>query len=245
MMLRVWVIYSRSRRILLTLLTLLSMEIISMLAVAVFYSNSSREIWFAIQVLGYSFCGGQLTSQSLIWEEVTDILQMTFGAVLCILAIIQFARESFQMYHATKQWQPNRYVRLLTEQGIVYFFAIFLVNVISVLSYWGELPSTGWLSIFVAVLQEVPVFILAPRFIISIREMYAHDARRGTGIDNGFGLSASSSFGGVSREPVVFAPGVQSEVAVHAVDADGEENQNEGTENIELVPREAGSTQPV
>lgn len=45
----------------------------------------------------------------------------------------------------------------------------------------------------IVVLQCVPMFTLTPRFILSIRKLYARDVdgRRGEGIDTGFGLSSS------------------------------------------------------
>lgn len=73
-----------------------------------------------------------------------------------------------------------------------------------------------------AVLEYVPLFTLTPRFIISIRELYARDVqgRRGGGIDTGFGLSLSSrSVGGTE---IVFA-GVE---------------QNEGCGGVEEVSME-------
>ena len=48
---------------------------------------------------------------------------MTNGAVVCTLAIFQFVRQSLQMYHATKQWQLNRYMSLFVKQGLLYFLA--------------------------------------------------------------------------------------------------------------------------
>ena len=70
------------------------------------------------------------------------------------------------------------------------------------------------------ILEVVPLFTLTPRFIISIRELYARDVqcRRGEGIDTGFGLT--SGRGAVEAE-VVFAGA----------------GQNEGTEDIEEIPR--------
>lgn len=44
------------------------------------------------------------------------------------------------------------------------------------------------------ILEYVPLYILTPRFILSIWELYANDiqGRRGERIDTGFGLSLSS-----------------------------------------------------
>ena len=62
------------------------------------------------------------------------------------------------------------------------------------------------------------MFTLSPRFILSIREMHAHDvqARRGSGIDTGFGLSVSG------RDAVEAVP-VFADVEQDGVSADVEE----------------------
>ena len=72
------------------------------------------------------------------------------------------------------------------------------------------------------ILEVVPLFTLTPRFIISIRELYARDVqcRRGEGIDTRFGLTSGR---GTVEAAMVFASA----------------GQNEGPEDTEEVPREA------
>ena len=56
--------------------------------------------------------------------QVANILKITHATVVCILSIIQFIRQLLQMYHVTKQWLAlNRYLNLLIQQGVFYFFA--------------------------------------------------------------------------------------------------------------------------
>ena len=78
------------------------------------------------------------------------------------------------------------------------------------------------------ILEVVPLYTLTPRFIISIRELYARDVqcRRGEGIDTGFGLISSC---GAVETTMVFAGA----------------GQNESPEDIEEVPREVRTTQLV
>ncbi|KAF8549535.1 hypothetical protein OG21DRAFT_1525726 [Imleria badia] len=66
-----------------------------------------------IQLLNFSFCAVQPTT--LIWMKMATILQITHSAMMCILAIVQFGRQSLQMYCLTKQWQSNRYLILLSH----------------------------------------------------------------------------------------------------------------------------------
>ena len=50
------------------------------------------------------------------------IPRLVLSVVLFILALTRTLKESVTMYKATKQWQPNRYMRLLMKDGIIYFF---------------------------------------------------------------------------------------------------------------------------
>ena len=57
-----------------------------------------------------------------IWVEIMYSVQITLGALMCLLLAIQFIRESLQMYGATKRFRLNRYMNLLAREGVVYFF---------------------------------------------------------------------------------------------------------------------------
>ncbi|KAF8552060.1 hypothetical protein OG21DRAFT_203068 [Imleria badia] len=106
MILRVWAIYNRSRLIL--------------------ASDPSDMSVSTFQILDLTFCGA--IPNSPIWAEVADIFQITHGAAMCILTVVQFAKQSLQMYRISKQWHLNRYMNLLVRQGIFYFFACVLVS---------------------------------------------------------------------------------------------------------------------
>lgn len=80
-----------------------------------------------------------------------------------------------------------------TELTVTSHHSMVLFTLLDVLSHHGKLPTTGWLADLLYMLQKWPVFILTPRFIISVREMYARDVQSsGGGIDTGFGLFSSS-----------------------------------------------------
>ncbi|KAF8553927.1 hypothetical protein OG21DRAFT_1509575 [Imleria badia] len=94
---------------------------------------------------------------------------------------------------------------LIVQQGILYFFAVFLFALIDLLAASGKLPAGGWQLYLLGILEWVPVYTLTPRFIMSIRELYARDVRgrRGEGIDTGFGFSSSGR--GAGGTAIVFA----------------------------------------
>ncbi|KAG9309465.1 hypothetical protein JVU11DRAFT_10434 [Chiua virens] len=134
---------------------------------------------------------------------------------------------------------------LLLQQGIVYFFVIFQLNLIDLLGNTGRIPGSGWQYIFTCILADVPAYTLTPRFIISLREMYANDVqgRSSCGIDSGLGLSTFSSCDSVSTEPIKFVTDAQFDVTEN-IEADDmqddrrknvEVGQNEGREDMALV----------
>ena len=168
-----------------------------------------------------------------MWSDIANISQMTHGTAMCILVIIQFVKQSLQMYRVTKQWHINRYMNLLATQGLIYFsayvhhafmslcplfhqksvdlmvtfsFRNFLFDIINVLANFRLLPSGGWQFLLLLLVQYVPMFVLTPRFVLSIRELYARDVRRrGFGIDTGFGLESSDGRSGAIMTELVFA----------------------------------------
>ncbi|KAF8135160.1 hypothetical protein EV363DRAFT_1159953, partial [Boletus edulis] len=192
MILRVWAMYSRSRLILVSLLVLFFLQMVSVLLTTAIQSDPRNLSAATIHILDFSVCTVDPTS--FIWIRVNSILQITHGAALCTLAVFQFVRQSFEMYHVTREWQLNRYMGLLVREGILYFFAVFMFNIVSELAGAGMLQNSGWQLIVTVIIQYVPVFTLTPRFIMSLRELHVRDVegRRGSGIDSRFGLSLTS-----------------------------------------------------
>jgi len=120
------------------------------------------------------------------------------------------------------------------------------------------------------ILQYVPMYILTPRFMLSIRELYARDVqgRRGEGIDTGFGLLSSGR--GAVETAIMFKdvePNEGLEADVHGRRGDGidagfglsssgrgavgtamvfagvEPNAG-GLKDVQEVPRDVGATWP-
>lgn len=73
------------------------------------------------QVLDYTYCVAQFGTA--IWGEIIDAVQLSLGGLMCLLLAIQFFRDSFRMYKATKQLQPSRYMTLFMKEGMFYFLA--------------------------------------------------------------------------------------------------------------------------
>ena len=73
------------------------------------------------QVLDYSFCVTQLDLST--WAVAIDAVQVTLGALMCLFVIVQFFKQSLEMYRATKRFHLSCYMNLLAREGMFYFLA--------------------------------------------------------------------------------------------------------------------------
>ena len=82
-----------------------------------------------IQVIDFTICTASLNKASLPLFLLYRILQLILSVALLCFAVVQVLKQSFKMYKATKQWQPNKYLQQLVTDGIVYFLVyVFLVQ---------------------------------------------------------------------------------------------------------------------
>lgn len=77
-------------------------------------------------MLDFSFCASQY--EPPVFFVVVDIAQTTLGVVMCLLIVVRFIREAFQMYKATKRLSFNRYMNLLVREGIIYFIVCVYIS---------------------------------------------------------------------------------------------------------------------
>ena len=152
----------------------------------------------------------------------TALPQILLNVMLLILAVFRTLKQSIDMYNATKQWQPNRYMNQLTRDGTSYFImyvSVSFSNICSNLIVLAKHCSNIFAIIFaVTVLRQDITNILSaicssllccltPRFIISVRELYDRDLRGlRQGIDTGFGVLSQSLSGENARiSTILFA----------------------------------------
>lgn len=71
------------------------------------------------QVLGSLTCVWE--RMFLILDDLQTIAQFALGVWMCLLVVIQFAKESVQTYNVTRRWRLNHYQTLLIWEGLIYF----------------------------------------------------------------------------------------------------------------------------
>ncbi|KAF8424417.1 hypothetical protein L210DRAFT_3765503 [Boletus edulis BED1] len=145
-----------------------------------------------IRILDFSFCVAPYNNVNVSVSYYVAP-RLVLGAILTILAVFQTLKQSFGMYKATKVWQPNRYMRKLVKDGILYFVMNVLYQTNDLLNITG-LP-LGNTAIFLQAFVSIAFYIAIPLFVISIRELYDRDIHRGFHIDTGFGVQSRSNAG--------------------------------------------------
>ena len=89
--------------------------------------------------------------------------------------------------------------------------SILTYTLVNVLIYAANIHAGGWTIMLLTLIQYIPAFTLVPRFILSLRELYARDlqGRQGGDIDSAFGLTLAP--GHDAAGTIMFADGGQNE----------------------------------
>ena len=74
-----------------------------------------------IQVPDFSVCSALFINTPSQIDLSITIPRVILGITFLILAFIPTLKQLVEMYRATKQWQPNKYMQLLMREGILYF----------------------------------------------------------------------------------------------------------------------------
>jgi len=200
MVLRVYAMWNRSKIILGILLLGYSVQaILQVVITAVFINPYTDATVSSTQVLDYSVCTVANTVIGPYFKYLV-IYPTLFDLLLLVLALIPTTKESTTMYKATKRWQPNRFLLHLrgqcvpTQTNSSHFSRKYrnLLNNIphAIVDADGDLLDPDWYLIS-SILWIAITFPIMPRFILSIRELYAKDTLRFCdGIDTGFGISS-------------------------------------------------------
>ncbi|KAF8122304.1 hypothetical protein EV363DRAFT_1182981 [Boletus edulis] len=191
MILRVYAMWNRSRTILCVLLLVYIVQTIITIVFEGIYDNPyTRLPVTTTRVLDFSLCT-PLPSRALLLFGVPYVaLRLALGVMLTILAVFQTLKQSFLTYKATKQWQPNRYMQKLVKDGILYFVVNVLYQTNDLLNITRYSSSNTF--IFLEVFAVVSFYIIIPRFVVSIRELYDHDIHGRFHVDSGFGVVSRS-----------------------------------------------------
>jgi len=204
MILRVYAMWNRSKRVLYILLFIyLPQVLLSFVGGGITNTYLSVTV---VQVIDAAFCNISLINApvQLLWCIIA--LRLVLGVILLILAVTSNLKESVMMYKATKKWQPNHYMQLFVKDGVLYFVVNIIFNITTVwLQDAVTLSST--LQFVLVLLYYTALCPMMPRFIISVRELYDRDLRGHLqGIDTGFGVSSQPvSSGNAAVSAIRFA----------------------------------------
>ena len=92
-------------------------------------SSPNHIVAYTAQVLDFSYCVVQFSFNALNGNILLiNSAEIALGALMCLLVVIQFIRESLQMYKATKRFRLNHYMTLLVREGMIYFVVYVYVS---------------------------------------------------------------------------------------------------------------------
>ncbi|KAF8419134.1 hypothetical protein L210DRAFT_3577675 [Boletus edulis BED1] len=192
MILRVYAMWNRSRTILCVLLLVYIIQTLITIVLEGIYDNPNTHLSVtAIQILNFPVCSASVNNLSYTIYYVA--LRLVLSALLAILAVFQTLKQSFEMYKATKQWQPNRYMQKLAKDGILYLIVNVLFQAINLVDITGFPAGTAYALLDTCI--YVAFYIFIPRLVISMRELYDRDIRGRFHIDTGFGVVSRSNAG--------------------------------------------------
>jgi len=205
MVLRVYALWKRSKIIVGVLLSFYTTRVIlEVIGTSVFGNPYVDTTVVVTQVLDYSYCY-PIDNVMGPYMQYWVIYPTIFHALLFILAVIPTLKQSIAAYKASKRWQHNRYMSLITKEGIFYLFLNMVRNIPQLIPEDVNIPSPAWIVI-ADLFLIVTAFPIIPRFVLNIRELYEKDSRGGfEGIDSGFGIGNVSD---TIVSGMVFADGI-------------------------------------
>ncbi|KAF8428938.1 hypothetical protein L210DRAFT_3563812 [Boletus edulis BED1] len=221
MILRVYAMWNRSRTILRVLLLVFTIQTLITVVLEGIHDNSNTHFSVTtVRTLDFLVCN-YLTADNGFYAVYYLATRLALSALLAILAVFQALKQSLEMYKATKQWQPNRYMQKLVKDGILYFIVNVLFQTIDLLNRIGF--SIVTIYVFLETFVYIAFYILIPRFVISIRELYDHDIRGRFHIDTGFGMvSRSNASQDTTASAMVFVDGNQGAEVEGSMDNSGD-----------------------
>ncbi|KAF9225013.1 hypothetical protein BS17DRAFT_60662 [Gyrodon lividus] len=195
MILRVYAMYNRSRiTVGLLLLVYVPATTIQLVSTAIINNPKTNLSVREGEVFDVKLCVVSHSDGTALLTYV-NVSRTLMNVVLCFFVIARFIRHSLEMHKLLGKWQSNRYMKLLVQESIFYFVINLLYNTVGIIA-GSSTTLSGTAQIIFAVPSEVAPFMLAPRFIISVREL--HSRVTGEHIDSGFGLhSQCFSIGGI------------------------------------------------
>ncbi|KAF8437509.1 hypothetical protein L210DRAFT_1026475 [Boletus edulis BED1] len=201
----VYTMWNQSKRILGVLLFIYVPQVIfSSVVVGILSTSNAYFTTTVSQVFGSSFCDLSEPRNSL--HNIYPLgVRLPLGVIMLVFAVTQTSKQSVQMYKATKQWQPNKYMQLFVKDGIYYFLGYVTLSPLFRPQAFPSHPTTHLTVVEsrIQLLISDPVLLgivfrlscislipLMPRLIIGVRELYDRGTRRGhrQRIDTVFGV---------------------------------------------------------
>ncbi|KAF9234647.1 hypothetical protein BU15DRAFT_65501 [Melanogaster broomeanus] len=166
MILRIYAMYNRSRRILVILLVIYILVVVNLAVTTTLYTTTATYVSVTTGSLAnYKFC--VMTHEAAFLATILPFIpQFILSVLLCSLVVGKFVRESLRMHQAVKRLGLNQFLELFARESILFLSSEANPTLLSLITY-------------------IFPYVLAPRFVITVREL--HSNMVGGHVDTGFG----------------------------------------------------------
>ncbi|KAI9457566.1 hypothetical protein HD554DRAFT_1771359 [Boletus coccyginus] len=196
MILRVSVMFNQPKRLRLILSFLYSLVTVNSIVFSIAWEGPHSGLVVTPEpVIGGTFCNVQ-PGRSEIPTVYDGIPRGVFDILLLVLAIYRFAINAIETRRMMGRQKVNKYMTLLLEHSIVYFFLNFSYEALAM----GVLlsPSQVLYSLLVALYANSVPFMIYPRLVLSMRGYREasnglYVGNEGSGYPHSHGHSKSSS----------------------------------------------------
>ncbi|KAF8130139.1 hypothetical protein EV363DRAFT_1262895 [Boletus edulis] len=145
MILWVYAMWNQSKRILYILLFIYVPVSLSFLVSTGIFINPNTNLTVTIsQLINFSVCDGYFTNTVQVANELSAILQFALSGTILTLTIARTLKQSLELYKATKQWKPNKYIQQLLKDAVLYFLVY--ASSFTPIHYYSKL--TIWILFF-------------------------------------------------------------------------------------------------
>ncbi|KAF9220134.1 hypothetical protein BS17DRAFT_355952 [Gyrodon lividus] len=193
MILRIFAMYNRSRRLLYFLLALFLPVVVVELVLSVLYFGPRNGMYVTnISLAGMEVCTANFSSSPLLYIYFS-LPGIVFDGTLAMFAIARLIQHTANTQRSLGAWEMNVYMRVLARDSILCFMGNFTYRSFNLIPITNLPPPCKTLA---QAFCSIEPFVLPPRLVIGFREYCAH--------------IVADSDAGSQMESMIFQPGETS-----------------------------------
>ncbi|KAH7919921.1 hypothetical protein BV22DRAFT_1133493 [Leucogyrophana mollusca] len=174
MILRIYAMYGRSKKILTVLVVALLAQVISYVTIEALYFGPVGQLTTMEFIIGNTFNCGYSYNSNL--PEFAILPQFLFALLLFILAGACFVRHLLEARRSSNTWKVNEFLSILVKDNTIYFFLLLLTSAFKLandLATNSAVVGSFIYSSLTGVFIDVQEYLLVPHLVLSFKERHA------------------------------------------------------------------------